>query len=332
MNHNSKLTTNELAALWSLYMEGSMTSCFITCFQAVNEDEEAKPIFERALSVLNDVKVGIECIYKVEGIPIPNAFSDQDINPYVERLYSDIFSLRFIQFMASGAMVSFSMAEGTAARKDIRTFFHSVYGKMAALFHDTVDFLLSKGVFVRSPIINYPDKAENIKDQSFFSSFFGKHRPLTAIEISHIAKNLETNSIGRTLIIGFSQVAKQKEVRDHLVRGKEIAEKHENLLSSMLVEDDIPSPSTWDSTVSKSITPPFSDKLMLFLIGSLNATTIGNYGLGMAASMRKDINLNYGRLLAEVGQYAEDSAKLMIRFDWMEEPPQNADRDALRRR
>jgi hypothetical protein len=36
--------------------------------------------------------------------------------------------------------------------------------------------------------------------------------------------------------------------------------------------------------------------------------------------------------VAEIMQYANDGVKLMIENQWMEQPPQNVDREALRNR
>lgn len=156
---------------------------------------------------------------------------------------------------------------------------------------------------------------------------------MTVIELTHISKkNTETNSIGRTFITGFSQTAKSSEVRRYLERGTEIAAKHETVFRQILIEDGVPLPTTWDSTISQSIDAPFSDKLMMFQINSLNALSVAGYGTAIGASLRKDLGGHYTRLVAEILQYANDGVKLMIDNRWMEQPPQNVDREALRNR
>ncbi len=85
-----------------------------------------------------------------------------------------------------------------------------------------------KGAFVRSPTIP-PMVKEYLQSESFLSGLVGKHRPLTVIELAHISKNCETNSIGRTFVAGFAQTAESPEVRKFMERGTEIAAKHETL-------------------------------------------------------------------------------------------------------
>lgn len=117
-----------------------------------------------------------------------------------------------------------------------------------------------------------------------------------------------------------------------LSRNKEIAAKHETVFREILIEDGVPLPSSWDSTMSQSIDPPFSDKLMMFHTSSITAISVAGYGAAMGASLRKDLGGHYTRLVAEILQYANDGVKLMIKNSWLEQPPQNVDREALRNR
>ena len=74
---------------------------------------------------------------------------------------------------------------------------------------------------------------------------------------------------------------------------------------------------------------PFSDKLMVYHIALLNITGLGNYGMAISTSTRRDLIKEYMRLSGEIGLYAEDGANLMIKHGWMEEPPQAVDREKL---
>jgi hypothetical protein len=113
-----------------------------------------------------------------------------------------------------------------------------------------------------------------------------------------------------------------------MTRGKEIAEKHENVFREVLLKDDLPLPSTWDSATSQSTVAPFSDKLMMFHVNILNATSIASYGTSIAGSLRKDLSADYSRLTLEVIKYADDGVKIMIKNNWLEQPPQAVDRVA----
>jgi hypothetical protein len=46
MEHNPKLVSSEVAALWSAYMQNSMAYCIVQHFAYVNEDLTAQILFK----------------------------------------------------------------------------------------------------------------------------------------------------------------------------------------------------------------------------------------------------------------------------------------------
>lgn len=332
MEHNPKLISSEIAALWNAYMQNSMSYCILQHFDKVNEDTDSTDIIQMALTNCNFIITEVKQIFEKENHAVPIGFIQEDVDLKAGRVYSDLFTLRYIKYMAASGTVAASAMLEVLARNDIRQLFAKSSEMFMSLYNSACDLLLKKGAFIRSPTIVPMEKAEYIQSESFLSGLIGKHRPLTAIELAHISKNTETNSIGRTFIFGFSQIAKVAKVRKYMERGTEIAAKHETVYREILIEDSVPLPSTWDSTISQSIDSPFSDKLMMFLTNNLTAISVANYGAAIGASFRKDLGGHYTRLMAEILQYANDGVKLMIENKWMEQPPQNVDREALRNR
>jgi hypothetical protein len=332
MEHTAKLVSSEIAALWSAYMQNSMAYCIIQHFQAVNEDPDSTEIIQTALTNSQFVVNEVKGIFEKEKHAIPIGFTQEDVNLNAGRLYSDLFTMRYIKYMAAAGTAAAAALLEVLARNDVRNLFSEISARFMKLYNDACDLLLKKGAFIRSPTIAPMEKAEYLQNDSFFSGLIGRHRPLTAIELAHISKNTETNSIGRTFISGFSQTAKSSEVRKYMERGTEIAAKHETVFRDILIKDGVPLPSSWDSTISQSIQPPFSDKLMMFQITSLTALSVAGYGTAIGTSLRKDLGGHYTRLVAEILQFADDGAKLMIKNRWLEQPPQNIDREALRNR
>ncbi|MEX2105186.1 MAG: DUF3231 family protein [Bacilli bacterium] len=188
--------------------------------------------------------------------------------------------------------------------------------------------MLSKGIFIRSPFVPEATKVEYVQHQNYLAGWFGHRRPLSVIEISNIYFNLIQNQLGRTLIMGFSQVAQSQQVRDYFVRGRDIAHKHVQIFHSLLAEEFLPMASSWSTIPMDSTVAPFSDKLMMAHTVFLNAAGIGYYGGSLATSPRRDLSADYV-LIAEIGQYAEDGANIMIKNGWLEQPPSAPDRDKL---
>ncbi|RXT06940.1 DUF3231 family protein [Ammoniphilus sp. CFH 90114] len=88
---------------------------------------------------------------------------------------------------------------------------------------------------------------------------------MNALEITQCYYNIQRNGIGKALLLGFSQVARSKKVREYCIRGIVIAFGNIQELSHKLSEENINVSPTWDSDVLNSTTPPFSDKLIIII-------------------------------------------------------------------
>ncbi|MEW9674402.1 DUF3231 family protein [Ammoniphilus sp. 3BR4] len=187
---------------------------------------------------------------------------------------------------------------------------------------------MSKGLYSRPSYVPY-ERVDFVKSQNLLTGWFGERRPLNAIEINNIYFNLNKSIMARALAIGFSQVAKTKEVIDFLTNAIAVAKKHIEIFSSVLEDDDLTTPIHWDTDVTTSITSPFSDKLLMHQAGFLFQTSLGYYGAGLATSMRADLITHYSRTIAENLKEAEDWANIMIKHGWLEQAPQAPDRKEL---
>jgi hypothetical protein len=152
---------------------------------------------------------------------------------------------------------------------------------------------------------------------------------LNAIEISGTFLNLQKTMTKSVLELAFGQVAKSKEVRKYMERARHLCNDHFRVLSSMLIAENLPIPMTFESEVTDSTIPPFSDKLMMFHVASLLSSAIGYYGEALALSQRMDLAANYAKMIAEIGLLAEDGMNLLIGNEWMEQPPLATDREDL---
>ncbi|MFE8702771.1 DUF3231 family protein [Cytobacillus sp. FJAT-54145] len=328
--HSSELSSSELCMLWTTYVEDSLALCVLNHFSSVVEDPDVNEIIQFAKKISSEHLVFIQGLFKKEEIPVPQGFSNHDWIEGAPRLFSDVFNLRYLGHMGRSGLCMYGAAKGTSSREDVRSFFTTCLNQASELYDRVTNMMLEKGVHVRSPMITYPKAVEFVENEHFLSpGFLSEKRPLLANEIAHLSLNIETNSIGMTLLLGFAQCTQDEETKKYITRGFEIAKKATEVFSSILRTQNIPAPGTWDSTVTDSTVPPFSDKLMLFHVNMLTAMGIGNYGMAMGASMRLDLGAQYGRLLAESGKYAEDGANLMIKKGWLEKPPQALDRDKL---
>jgi len=324
-----RLTAAEMAVLWTQYINDKITVCVVGHFLKKVEDEEVRPSIEITLKAANRNIANLNELFKQENFPVPIGFTKEDVNEDAPRLFSDTFVLMYLRYMSILGMAAASVAIGVATRDDVIVFFKSVLKEAVVLQDLTTKLMLKQGTYVKPPYIANPDKVDYVEKQSFLAGFIGDIRPLTAQEIMMLFNNIQTNAVGKALIIAFAQTSKNKEVTQYFLRGKQIAQKHIDIFSDILKKEDLPAPMTWDNSISNSTSPVFSDKLMMFHISAMIAAGIGNYGASMSASPRRDLGVKYASLIPEIALYAEDGANIMIKNGWLEEPPQAVDRNHI---
>ncbi|WP_201712711.1 DUF3231 family protein [Rossellomorea arthrocnemi] len=335
MVHHPKtdLTSAELATLWSTYQSDSLALCVFEYFIAKNQDPDTESILLSAYKTSEQHIEFISSIFEEEQIPIPVGFSkEKDVFPGASTIYSDSFFLMYLRQMAKVGMITYSGAVSLTVRKDILEFFQHALQFSSDLYAQSTQASKEKGILIRPPYIDYPEKVEFIKEKSYLSSSlnpFVHRRPLNAVEISHLFLNTETNLLVSMIATSFAQMAESEEVRKFMRRSQEIAQKHLNIFSDALINNDMQAPMSWDTNVKASTEPAFSDKLMMFHTTLISNAGIGNYGMAAAASMRADLALNYFRLILEVAELGKSGADIMITNGWLEEPPQSADRKKL---
>ncbi|MDT8859742.1 DUF3231 family protein [Alkalihalobacillus sp. MEB130] len=325
------LTASEIGMLWTQYIQNSMTHQILRYFHTTVEDHEINNLIEKSLQIVDQVKHRIESIFHLEMLPIPIGFSESDVNERAPRLFTDHLMLSFMETMGKTSTLAYSASQGSSTRQDIRTFFTETLSNYSALLNDIINTSLSKGMFVRPPSITKPKEVEFINDKSYFSNGLNpfRKRTLNAVEILHLFENLKSNSIGKIICTGFAQTTDNKEVKKFFIKGKETGEKHVNIFIETLTKSDVASPTSPDVGVTDSTTRVFSDKLMMFLKSVLSATGQGNYSTASTASMRYDLIALYQKLSLEVASYAKDGLDIMLKHQWLEEPPQSSDRKKI---
>jgi Protein of unknown function (DUF3231) len=328
--HNIQLTTPEISALWSTYIQNSATICFFKHFQQYLQDTEIKSIVDEALLLGQSYINNIETIFTKENFPIPKGFSDKDIDLSAPALYTDLFALSFTYHVGQMAVPYYATVLTKVARKDVVKLFDECLQTRTNLYKKSLNLMLSKGIYDRPPKIPYPKKVEPLqKQQSLIGSLFGATKPMNALELGEIFYTIERNYIGLILIMGLIQVMKDKEIKEFLIKGKKLTEKQVDIFNKILKEDEhlgnIPvSIEVTDSTVS-----PFSDRLILFLIATTTSTGVYLLANTMSTAMRKDLVFHYSILIPEIMNYGKKGLEIMINRGWMDQPPQPVNRHDL---
>lgn len=332
VDHNPKLTSAEYANLWNTYIADSLSICVLKHFLVTNHTPELTSVIEYAISISESHLQEITNIFNEEQIPIPNGFNEKDdLNIHAPKLWSDSFYFRYLEYMAKAGLGIYALSKALATRKDVRILSKRWLDQTSQLFDMVSDITLEKGIYVRPPYMTYESNVEYIENSPFLGNYLIGKRALLASEIAHLGRNIEVNNVGKTLLLGFSQVTETKKIQNYFLKGFEIAKKHVDIFLDLLKENDSSYPSTWDGEMTASTVAPFSERLMLFHTTMLGAVGITNYGTALSTSMRKDIATNFLRLILETAELAEDGMTILIKQGWLEKPPQSIDRKKLRK-
>lgn len=331
-SNNERLSSAELANLWAEFMSIKLLECVIGYFLDKAVDGKVRSVLEYALQAARQNMQAITGIYSRENHPLPRGYTDEDVKLNAPRLFSDAFILSYIEFVSEMKISGYGTALPMAARADIREYFTQCMACANELYNRTAGIMLAKGLYLRAPQIPIPEKFDFAKKQTFLAGFLGERRPLTAIEISHIFSRAKAAFLRKALFTGFAQVTKQKQVRDYMIRGRDMSSKSIRVLSSLMNQNGLPLPAAWDSGVLQSTVAPFSEKLMLQNIGAFNAVEITNYGKAISVSLRRDLTLSFTRLMAGIANYSEDGTKLLIANGWLEEQPQSGGPESFKKK
>ncbi len=323
------LSAAEMGKLWITYVGNTMGKCVLSHYLKHVDDTDIKMVLEYALSLTESRIQNIESIFNQAEFPIPIGFTDDDVDLKAPRLFYDEFYLHYLEYLGKAGMSIYSVAIPLMTRKDVRDFFIDLVQSTAKLMKIIAETLQSKNALTNAPIIPPPNKVDFVTNQSFLNVLWGDVRPLHGLEVAHLYGNITDNNISKALIIGFSQGARSKKIRNFLERGKDINQKHIEMVSDKLSKDNLPSPSLLDHLVTSSTTPPFSDKLMIYHKVDMFSMKIRTNANGASFNGRKDIGSLFAICQADVALYAEDGTNILIDHGWFEQPPEAVDREQL---
>jgi hypothetical protein len=332
MNSNHiPLTSSELGNLWIAYQEKTMLLRFLEYFLEHVENQEIEQILKLTYDLSEQIVESIKNIFQQEGAVIPLGFTVNDVNKGAPKLFDYLYEPMFLHMMSKIEASLFALYSTMSYRKDIRQLFKQLTVNAQEMFDQCTQFLLDKGVLVRPPFMSMPKEVTFIKDNNYLSGFnlLRETRSLNAIEISLIHHGIETNLTGMQLMIGFAQVANDKQVQEYFVKGMNLSMDVETTLGEFLRQDYIEPPATHAGKATNSTVAPFSDKLMMYVTNLLGSFGLGSNTFGGAFSLRSDLPMTMARIALKILPFVKEGGEIMIKHGWMEAPPQVEDRKQL---
>nr|WP_263324500.1 DUF3231 family protein [Neobacillus sp. Marseille-Q6967] len=323
------LSSVEMAKLWATYIGNSMSHKILNYFLQYVEDEHIKILLENGLNLTVNFMQTIEKFFKQVNFPIPIGFTEEDVNLGAPKLFEDEFYVHYLKYAAKAGLSLYAVAVPLVMREDIREFFIHCNNCTNILLGQINNVLMEKGFIIKPPQIPIPNRVDFVNKQNYMKGFLGDTRPLHAMEVTHLYDNVENNITSKALLIAFSQVAKNEEVRDLFIRGKEMTDRAVERFRGKLHRENLPAPSDIDHLVTSSTFSPFSDKLMLFHKVDMFNIKIRSYGNSISVNGRRDLGAMYFKLIGDVTVFVDDGANILIEHGWMEQPPKAIDREDL---
>ena len=329
-DRNIHLTCVEISNLWATYINDNVVKCILTHFLQRVDDPEVIPLLELTIEIADSHLKDISELYQKEGIVTPVGFPvEKHVNLSAPRLFSDIFYMEYMQYMSKFGLTSHSSAIATSSREDIRALFEKYHNQAAVLNRKIIMMMKKKGIYIRPPYMTYPKKVDFVDKQYFLTGLFGKKRPLLGSEVNHLYLTSIHNELGKSTLTGFAQVTQDPDLKAYFFSGVQLSDKILRGSQHVMMESNVPSSMSWDTIVSDSTDAPYSDQLMLFVVGILSQLGIAAYGMALSMSMRRDVGVLYSGFLARSLAYSEDGAQMIIERGWLEQPPMFEDRDKL---
>lgn len=326
-------TTSEISNLWVSYFAESQSICFLKSYVAKSKDPDIHSILQRALDVSSQRVKTMKDIYNSINHPIPEAFSDKDVDINAKQLFSESFTLLYTRLMHRFTLIDYSNALTVSSRSDFRNYFLECINTSQEIHQKATEILLAKGLLPKFPNIVIPDRVEYVHDKKYLGTnlgmLIGNKRPLNALEISHVFSTMETKLLLRVINLGHSQVVKSEKIKNYLTEAIRIADKQIKALSSFLADEDIPQPSASDILITDSKESPLSDKLILSHTVSVIAFIMVEYGFAMINSARSDLIVTFGDFTTDLLRLTKNGAELLIEGGWLERVPETADRKEL---
>lgn len=324
-----ELTSSEIATLWTNYQSDTLSYHAVQYILAHMEDPDIRSIYEDFSKTLEQNIQQLKVIFNKENDAIPQGLTEKDVNLNAPKLFSDKLCLDYLLNFSVMQLVTYSAALISAERDDVIAYFAENLKTTQDMHKEVKHLSKEKGLYIRSPKLPLPTQIDFVHQQSFLNGWMNR-RPLLGVEITNLVVNAKRNAVGQSLITGFCQVAHSKEVRKYFERGREISKKHVEIFTGILRDEYLSEGAmVTTSDVTDSTEAPFSDKLMMMLVTTLIASSLGQYGASMAASPRHDLGVQYSRLMAELATFSNDGLKILIENGWMEQPPIAADREKL---
>ncbi|WP_102264709.1 DUF3231 family protein [Mesobacillus jeotgali] len=324
---NVELTSTEISNIWSSYLKSSMELRFFQYFNATAEGPEVKNIVGKMVEYSQKSLEDLKDIFIKENLTIPLGFTEKDVRLDADKVFSDTFILYICHDITMLSLSTYPAAFPDCTRKDVRNFFQNAIEFTIQMQNEITELMLSQGVFLKSPQIAMDHTIDLVDEMKYLNGLFGGSRPVNAAEIANLSRIIHRARFSKMILVTFSKLASDKNVKQHFSKGTVALEKVLYSLQEVLEKENIPISASGDYNILDTKESPFSDKLMLFFVN----TCLGMFcfimiNQAMTSSLRTDIVTKFTVISNQMKKFYGKGLLLTITEKWLEQPPQVFDR------
>ena len=318
----TELTSGEYGIVWQAYMDKVLFQQLFTCFAHSTIEPQAKRILEEYTSQNTRLVDALKLILQKEQMSVPLAFTSEDIDLNAPKLFDDLFHIAFLRLMAKTTLGSNAFNLSMSYREDVRGYFSNALKFSDAIYNTCTKYIKALGILPHPPYMAAPKGTQFVQESKFLKGVLtGNKRPLSAMEVSFLFSVIKANNVGVTMMKGFAQVAKDKQVAEYFTRGEQLAQSIADDITEVMMQNNVYPRLPWSFTLSDSKTAQFSDKFMMGVSEVLTGLGIAGKAANASTGMRSDLVLKMGMSTVKVLNFGSDGLKLMIDRGWLEEPP-----------
>jgi hypothetical protein len=236
VNHQDRINASEYGVIWSQYVNDSMSRCVLRYLLNDAKDENTRDLLQFALELSETHLEKTKQFLTQENYPIPIGFTDEDVTLDAPSLFTDTFKIVYLQIMTIHGLTRYAGATSVCIREDVRKYFINCTSQSLELYDRVTNVALYKGILSKPPTLNNQQNIDFVRKQNYLTGWFGKRRPINAIEISGVHLNMQKTMVKMVLELGFSQVCQSKEVRVYMERARKLCKRHFHILGSILEE------------------------------------------------------------------------------------------------
>jgi hypothetical protein len=312
------MNLNDLGFLWYLHSSSNMVNIFLGNLIETAEDTDLKDVLTEIKTLSSFQEQEALQFLADNGLNVTPFFSENDLHSPSEKLFSDQLMIEILKHITSNGLgvLSFQYTDLTVLK--VKNFFKEILNKLIQIDISILNLLEHKGL-LQNRSFSYKNAED--RESKLFKVASTQQRPLNAVELASMFGSFQCNNVGLALCTAFSDVAKDEDTKSFLQDGTKLAYRQAATLSDIYRENGVPTTTGLEAHVYKVNKSPFSDKLMANLIMFLNPIGIGNLQTAVVSSYKKSHVKILKELIEQVESYSEQGFKLLVRKDWLNEPP-----------